>query len=154
MLYQASISQIRHSELTRDKGYLVVTMRTYPRGLKKDWIDQYVSQLAPQPDLFREFKQKEKAIGHAEAFLQSHYEERFQITPLGFAHLERLANKSKEQDVYLLCQCDVGQHCHREQLMLIAQNCFDTKVAKLFHSYSIFQSRIPSRGFLTSQSFW
>lgn len=129
-------------------------MRTYPRGLKKELIDQYLSQLAPQSDLFKDFKQKEKSVGHAAAFLQTHYEERFCLTPLGLAHLERLANMSKEQDVYLLCQCDVGQHCHRELLLLIAQNCFDTKIDKLFHDYSIFQRRITSREFLTSKSFW
>lgn len=48
MLKQASVSQIRSGEITRDHGFVAITMRHYPRGLKKELRDEYLGGLAPR----------------------------------------------------------------------------------------------------------
>lgn len=142
MLKQASVSQVRSGELNKDQGYLSVTMRTYPRGLKKELIDEYRADLAPDLELFREFKELQASVGHEQAFEQVRYEDRFELGRRPLLHLEELVRISQKQDVYLICQCDVGQYCHREILMLMAQKKFGAEIAPIHHSYEKFLARL------------
>lgn len=135
MLKQATMTQIRSGELTRKNGHIVIVMRHYPRGLAKKFIDEYLSQLAPDLALFREFKKFEKLIGHNQAFKKIRYTERFVISDLGWNHLERLANLSQAKNVYFVCQCKMGDFCHREILMLWAHARFNAQIEAVFHQY-------------------
>jgi uncharacterized protein YeaO (DUF488 family) len=141
MLKQASIAQLRSGEVYRGLGYISVTMRTYPRGLKKELIDEYRSDLAPTMELFKEFKKFQAEVGHEKAFQACHYEERFELGRRALMHLEELAKMSQTQDVYLLCQCGVGERCHREILLWLANTKFSAKVAEIHNSYPIFFAR-------------
>lgn len=142
MLKQGSVSQLRRGELTKADGYLVIAMAFYPRGLKKDLWDEYRSDLAPGRDLFKDWKEVESHDGHDAAFQKTDYEGRFQVGRRALEHLESLAKLSRTQDVYLICQCEMGERCHREILLLLAQQAFQAPVSPVFHSYEKFMSRV------------
>jgi uncharacterized protein YeaO (DUF488 family) len=142
MMKQASVAQLRSGELGRKNGYLVVCMAYYPRGLKKEFLDEYRSDLAPDRELFREWKEFEESSGHEEAFNKSNYEERFTLSEEALAHLKVLSEFSRRSDVYLFCQCALGERCHREILMLTAQKKFDAPIDKVFHDYPRYLKRL------------
>lgn len=142
MLKQGSISQLRTGELNRQNGYIVIAMAFYPRGLKKELADEYRSNLAPDRELFREWKEFEASHGHEAAFQKSSYEQRFQLPPDAWESLRRLTDVSRSKDVYLLCQCELGERCHREMVALAAQFKFKAEIAPLFNTYPVFESRL------------
>jgi uncharacterized protein YeaO (DUF488 family) len=110
-------------------------MRYYPRGLKKELRDEYDGDLAPSVELFRDFKKHQARSGHDAAFALSHYEDRFELTPRALARLKDLSVLSRSRDVFLTCQCGVGERCHREILLLLARAKFGAKIGKVYHDY-------------------
>lgn len=118
----------------------------YPRGVKKEWRDDYKKDLAPDRELFREWKEAEKRVGHTEAFVESRYEERFQLSWLGEQYLNYYCKESLTKDVYLVCQCKVGEKCHREMLMLHGKLKYGAEIDRVFNDYSIYVSRISNGG--------
>lgn len=141
MLKQASVGQIRSGEISRENGYLVLGMAHYPRGLKSDLTDEYRSDLAPDRDLLREWKEVERKFGHDIAFEKTDYENRFQLKPEAKEHLKILSEFARRADVYLICQCELGQRCHREMLMLYAEREFGAPIDRVFHAYPRFLAR-------------
>jgi uncharacterized protein YeaO (DUF488 family) len=135
LLKQASAKQIRSGELTRKHGYLVVAMRFYPRGLRKNLRDEYRSDLAPELKLFKDFKKNQARFGHDRAFEKARYEKRFSLSERAMEHLRELSELSREKDVYLACQCEIGERCHREILLLLARKKFGARIGKVFHEY-------------------
>ncbi len=135
MLKQASVRQIRSKEISRKDGYIAITMHFYPRGLSKDLRDSYLRSLAPDDKLFRQFKVAEKAFGHHGAFKKVNYEKRFHLSDQALDDLRLLSTLASRKDVYLVCQCEVGEKCHREILMLIAEKLFHVKIDRIFNSY-------------------
>jgi uncharacterized protein YeaO (DUF488 family) len=115
----------------------------YPRGLKKELLDEYRSDLAPDRELFKDFKEFQAKVGHEAAFENSNYEARFHLSRRAAEHLKTLAQMSQTQDVYLACQCELGERCHREILLLIAKNEFGAQISEVFHSYPVFEKRLP-----------
>ena len=154
MLHQGTVAQLRNLEIQRGSQYLAITMRTYPRGIKKELSDEYMSCLAPDPSLFKEFKALQKTRGHERAFQECDYENKFRISQLAFYHLKRLADISKSQETYLICQCELGQRCHRELLLIIAHQEFGAQIGALFHEYPTFRDRLAQKSYLTTSSFW
>ncbi len=141
MIRQGAVGQLRSGELSRKNGYIAVTMRFYPRGLKKELMDEYRSDLAPDTALFKDFKKFQESNGHDQAFIDSHYEERFQLSSEGMYNLRQLAEKAKTKDVFFVCQCEVGARCHREILLLIAEKEFGAPIDKVFHRYETYFNR-------------
>ncbi len=144
MLKQASINQIRSGALTRENGYIVISMCFYPRGLKKELKDEFRNDLAPTPELLKDFKHFQALEGHGAGFEKSHYEERFSLSRRAFEYFRWLAKSSVEKDVYLVCQCELGERCHREILLLIAQKEFEIATDPVFHTYPIYLKRLES----------
>lgn len=144
MLKQASVQQVRDQELPRENTFIVICMCFYPRGIKKEWRDEYKKELAPERELFREWKLAETAFGHNEAFIRSRYEERFQLSWLGLQYLNYYCIESKDKDVYLVCQCKVGEKCHREMLMLHGKLKYGAAIDKIFNDYSVYVARISA----------
>jgi uncharacterized protein YeaO (DUF488 family) len=142
MLKQASVKQVREQSLPRANTAIVVCMCFYPRGIRKEWRDDYRSELAPDRELFQEWKKYEKTDGHDGAFKLSHYEERFQLTELALRYLKYYVEESRQKDVYLVCQCNIGEKCHREMLMLTAQKKFSAPIDKIHNDYKIFSARL------------
>lgn len=141
MLKQASVSQIRSGALSRRDGYLAIAMCFYPRGLLKELRDEYVRGLAPDPVLFKDWQKHEKSHGHDAAFARSSYEDRFTLSDEALAALRRLAELSRERDVYLVCQCEVGERCHREILLLQARRDFGAETGEVYHEYPRYFAR-------------
>lgn len=139
---QASVRQVRNGEVTRDDGYIVIAMCFYPRGLRKELRDEYRSDLAPERVLFKEFKGYQSRFGHKAGFTRSCYESRFNLSANALEHLNELAQLSRSRDVYFVCQCEVGERCHREMILLAAQKLYGAKIDRVFQSYSVFLKRI------------
>lgn len=137
MLKQGSVAELRSGEISRYRDYVVVCMAFYPRGVKKELIDEYRTHLAPDKDLIKDFKAAEEKAGHDEAFKITNYDARFRLLPEAVESLRRLTDKSRKQDVYLLCQCEAGARCHREILLLIAKERFGAEIGPVFHQYAV-----------------
>ncbi len=142
MLNQASVREVRCQEIPRSHALLILTMCYYPRGVRKDWHDGFSSELAPDRELFQDWKQYEKSFGHDAAFELSRYEERFTLSESALKKLGGYAELSHEKEIYFVCQCFRGERCHREMLLLLAMVRFGAKIAPLFHSYPRFERRI------------
>ena len=113
----------------------------YPRGLRRELRDEYLRCLAPDPVLFKDWQRHEKLHGHEAAFTHSHYEDRFTLSEPALAALGRLAGLSRQRDVYLVCQCAVGERCHREILLLLAKGEFGAETGEVFHAYPRYFAR-------------
>ena len=142
MLKQASVQQVRQQTLPRENSLIVIVMCFYPRGIRKEWRDDYRSELAPDRELFQEWKSFEKTAGHDEAFQLTNYEFRFWLSELGLRYFNYYCDESSEKDVYLVCQCKVGEKCHREMLMLMGHRLFGAKMDKIHNLYPEFQKRL------------
>src|SRR4051794_14110901 len=101
MLKQGAIGDVRKGLVSRSDGLLVAAMCFYPRGLKRELIDLYRADLAPDRELFREWKNIERDHGHDQAFIRTRYEERFSLSEKGLWHLRELAELSAHKDVIL-----------------------------------------------------
>lgn len=143
MLKQASVDQLRQQTLPREHSWIVIAMRHYPRGVKKEWSNEFRHILAPSEDLLREWKTFEKEFGHEHAFVASNYEERFELSPTALYLLKKYSEQSHDKDIYLVCQCDLGERCHREMLLLIAQKKYGALIDPVFHTYPQLEKRIP-----------
>lgn len=133
MLEQASVSQIRSGEVSRADGRVVIAMRFHPRGLRRELRDEYRADLAPERPLFKDFKRWQKALGHDAAFEKADYYGRFALSESGLSALERLSREPGK--VFLVCQCAVGERCHREILLLLAGKRFGARIGRVFHDY-------------------
>lgn len=134
MLEQASVSQIRSGEVSRADGRVVIAMRFHPRGLRRELRDEYRADLAPDKALFKDFKRFQGALGHDEAFAKADYYRRFALNEDGLAALERLSREPGK--VFLVCQCAVGERCHREILLLLAARRFGARIGRVYHDYA------------------
>ena len=153
MLRRASVWDIENERVTKDKFYLVVAMRFYPRFLKREKVDEYVRALAPQAELFTEFKSKQrKSANHNSTFYLVDYESRFDLTEEGLNQLAEVSKLSKERDVALVCQCRDFDRCHCDLLLLWAKHAFTAPVTGLIFDYPVFQKRLESGSLATSRT--
>lgn len=143
MLRQASVHQLRTGAIKRETSHIAICMCLHPRNLPASLRDEYQSCLAPDRELFDDFKEKQKKIGHNQAFAAVNYEARYQLGPDALKELERLVKLSEEKVVYLVCQCSTGERCHREILLLAAKELLGAKIGNIYHSYPVFQARLP-----------
>ncbi|MGI9451207.1 MAG: DUF488 family protein, N3 subclade [Geminicoccaceae bacterium] len=142
MLKQASLAQIRKKELPRGGSHIVVTMRFYPRFLKKELRDEFIADLAPDRDLLKAFNDAQKRLGdHNSAFAEVDYNRRFELCQSAWQHLERLSDLSRSKDVYLACICAMGERCHREILLLVSKHFYGCQIGDVFHDYPEFMER-------------
>ena len=142
MLRQSSVNQIRAGQINRSHGYIVICMCFYPRGLRQDLRDEYRADLAPNRNLFKEWQSFAQTAGHDAAFRKSHYEDRFSLSDAALEHLRMLAEWSTRQDIFLVCQCEVGERCHREILLRMAAYKFGITVDRIFNEYLRIEERL------------
>lgn len=144
MLKQGSVADVKRGALRRQDGYIAITMRYYPRFLRKELRDEFISDLAPAKELLSDFNRAQKKLGaHNPAFAETDYENRIELSASGLSHLERLAELSRSKDVYLLCICELGEKCHREMLLLLARKLFHCEIGTVCHAYPDFMKRLP-----------
>lgn len=142
MLKQGSVADLKSGIIPRADSHIVVTMRFYPRFLRKEMRDEFLCVLAPEKQLLSEFNAAQKKLGsHNPAFGEVDYERRFNLSPTAVGHLHRLADLSIQKDVYLLCICKLGDRCHREMLLLLANKLWKTETGEIFHDYPHFLAR-------------
>ena len=142
MLRQASVRQLREGAISRAKAHIAICMCLHPRGMPGELRDEFLSILAPDRNLFRDWKSREAKVGHEAAFRETNYEERFQLPPEALVELRRLIGLSREKIVYLVCQCAVGERCHREILLLTAK-AMGAETGNVYHRYPVFEARLP-----------
>ncbi len=145
MLKKGCVDELKSGALTKARGrHIVLPMCHYPRGLPKKLIDEYVKVLAPEKKLLDDFhaERERKDGNHNAAFLSCHYQKRFTLAPEGIAELQRLAELSGEEDVYLVCQCQMDQRCHRELLLIMAKKWWAAKTELRKFSYPEFEKRL------------
>jgi uncharacterized protein YeaO (DUF488 family) len=145
MLYRASVRDVKSGSFSRKYAHLAIVMQFYPRGLSKEVVDENLHCLAPDRELFAEFKAKEKSEGdHNRAFELVAYEARFTWSETGLENLERLTEISKERDVFLICQCFNSDRCHADLLLLLARARFSAKIPFLRQRYPVFEARLKT----------
>lgn len=143
MLLRASVSDIKNGTVTKKNGYLVVTMRMYPRFLAKSFIDDYQQSLSPQKELFDRYREFKKQSGDQnQAFELARYQQKFALTPEGLQHLRQLVELSKTQNVYMICQCERHERCHVDLMLLIAKKTLSAKIGELPYKYSEFAAKL------------
>lgn len=143
MFRQATVQDVAKNRITKRHGKIVVVTRYYPRYLAKSKIDGYHPQLAPSKELLRSFKNAEEDAGdHDSGFEAIDYEAKFELGPEGLAVLEELNVEAETMSVYLVCHCALGQYCHRELLLLIAENRFGARIPAVSHAYVRFRARL------------
>ena len=143
MLKQASVSDLIMDRVSREKAYIVITMRRYPRFVNRLLRDEYINTMSPDPVLFQDWLSAKRACGHHNpAFPKSRFEERFRINEEGFQQLERLSRFSRDRDVYLICSCKTGERCHREMVLMLAKAFFKAKVEAPRNEYPVFSERL------------
>jgi uncharacterized protein YeaO (DUF488 family) len=145
MLRRASVVDVQNGKVTREQAYLAVVMRFYPRFLKKEKVDEYISALAPPKELFAEFKQKDRKLAnHNSAFYLVQYETRFDLSPEGRARLAELSKLSLTRDIVLICQCRDFDRCHCDLLLLWARHHYGAQVQGLIFDYPDFVARLDN----------
>lgn len=143
MLKQGSVADVKNGVIPRATSHIVITMRFYPRFLKKEMRDEFLCVLAPEKELLAEFNAAQKKLGsHNPAFGEVDYERRFNLSATALQHLRRLAELSHDRDVYLLCICKQGDRCHREMLLILAHRLWEAEIGDVFHDYPQFMLRI------------
>jgi hypothetical protein len=143
MLKQASLSEVREEKIPRNRSHIVITMRFYPRFLRKELRDEFACDLAPERTLLNDFNKSSKSLGdHNRAFAEVGYLRRFNLSDKALERLRGYAELSATKDVYFVCICALGEMCHREMLLLMAKKLFGAKIAPVFNDYDEFMSRL------------
>lgn len=145
MLRQASVSDLTMDRVNRDQGYIVITMRRYPRFVRRELRDEYLTSMSPDPKLHETWlSAKRRYRDHNGAFGRVHYEKRFEVSEPGWADLERLCRLARRKTVYLVCHCRVGDRCHREMLLLLAREIFGAPAEEPRNDYPEFRGRFKA----------
>lgn len=143
MLKQASVPDLIMDRVNRDKGYVVITMRRYPRFVARKLRDEYLTTMSPEAKLHEDWlSAKRRYRDHNGAFARVNYEKRFSVSEQGWADLERLCRLARRKTVYLVCQCHVGNRCHREMLLILAREVFGAPAEEPRNDYPEFRKRI------------
>ncbi len=143
MLRKGCVKDLKTGRVSRELGYVAVCMCRYPRGLAKEHIDAYLHELAPTQALLDEFHAERKRLdNHNAAFLSMNYQKQFTLTPAAVEQLRDLSERSKSADVFVLCQCDMKERCHRELLLIAAKRWFGAPTELRAFSYPDFEARL------------
>lgn len=144
MFRKASVKDVRSGKVSRESGYIAVCMCRYPRGLPKTAIDEYCHALAPTQELLDEFHaEREKQGGnHNAAFLSVNYQKKFTLNAEAVEQLRALSEIAKTKEVYVVCQCDLKERCHRELLLIAAKRWFAAPAELRTFSYPDFEERL------------
>jgi len=143
MLRKGCVKDLKSGRVARELGYVAVCMCRYPRGLPKSVIDTYSHELAPTQELLDEFHAERKRLdNHNAAFLSMNYQKKFVLTPTAVEQLRDLAECAKSGDVFVVCQCEMKERCHRELLLIAAKRWFGAATELRAFSYPDFEARL------------
>ncbi len=143
MLRRATVADVKSGRVTRKDGHLVVSMRVYPRFLARELISEYMASLSPAADLFADYRElKKQSRDQNASFEGAQYQRRFELGEAALTELARLAERSRHEDVFLICQCDRSELCHVDLMLLIAEHRFGATIGELADTYDEFRQRL------------
>lgn len=102
----------------KEDGYRVLISRFYPRGVRRENFDEWVSSLSPKPELL--FKYKHGAIDW-DSFKRS-FMLQLKNDIDGLEAVFALHDLSKMHDITLLCFEKSGVPCHRHLVRDVVEN--------------------------------
>lgn len=85
-------------------GTRILVMRLWPRGIRRDRVDEWNRDLAPSVDLLHAFKRR--GLPWSE-YVRRYWEE---ILPDA---VDALRRRARRETITLLCSCADENHCHR-----------------------------------------
>jgi len=85
-------------------GTRVLIMRLWPRGIRRDQVDEWNRDLAPSRELLFEIKHRGLAW---EDYVRRYWQE---ISP---AAVDALRRRARHETVTILCSCPDENRCHR-----------------------------------------
>lgn len=92
-------------------GHRVLATRYWPRGVSKEYVDEYVSALAPSRELLHQFRDGQL---NWRAFRNQYIKEMRSETARREIH--RLAKMARDEPVTVMCVCSDENRCHRSLL--------------------------------------
>ncbi|MDA0798049.1 MAG: DUF488 family protein [Chloroflexi bacterium] len=98
-------------------GHRLLTMRYWPRGVRKDRVDAWERGLAPTRELLADYR--------TEAIDWPEYERRYRhemaTRPESIAALDALRQRSANETVTVICGCKDESRCHRTLLKALVE---------------------------------
>ncbi len=103
-----------YAEPESGDGTRVLVMRQWPRGVKKDRVDEWMRDLSPSVELMRVYRSKK--IGAAEFFGKY----RREMAGRGDL-LKKMAERAKTETLTLFCWEQRDEDCHRHVLKTLIE---------------------------------
>jgi len=98
-----------------EDGHRLLVMRMWPRGIRKDAVDEWEPELGPSRALIADFRQ-----GRID---WPRFAERYRAEMAGKRELlARVSEQSNRGTVTLLCSCPDERRCHRTLLKELLEN--------------------------------
>ena len=143
MLHRATVSEVKSGKISKADGFLVVTMRMYPRFLTRQRVHEFRSALAPEKSLFDRYREFKKQTGNQDdAFERARYQQEFELNAEGMQELKAIVEQSSTNEIYLICQCDRHERCHVDLMLLIAEKKLHAKIESPLQDYPLFRQRL------------
>ena len=99
-------------------GHRLLTMRYWPRGVRKDRVDAWERGLAPTRELLADYQTE--AIDWPEYKRRYHHE--MATRPESIAALGALRERSVNETVTVICGCKDETRCHRTLLKALVED--------------------------------
>jgi uncharacterized protein YeaO (DUF488 family) len=103
-----SVQKSIYDPRSKDDGFRVLVMRYWPRGVKKERIDEWYRDLGTSRELIKAWKSGQ--------ITWSQFKRRY-IAELGDQNKQRLIRQlgqlAKKKKITLLCSCRETNRCHR-----------------------------------------
>ncbi len=92
-----------------DDGHCLLVMRMWPRGIRKEVVDEWEKELGPSRPLIDEFHKGRIDWPEFASQYQAEMAEKREL-------LARVREMSQKRTVTLLCSCSDDNQCHRSLL--------------------------------------
>ena len=105
---------------TPEDGTRLLVMRYWPRGVRKDHVDEWVRDLAPSPALLAEYKERMADLG-LRSVTEAHWTwftsaYRGEMSVVSELISELRVRHAGGEVITLLCVCHDHRQCHRSLL--------------------------------------
>lgn len=97
-----------------EDGTRILVMRRWPRGVRKDRVDEWWRDLSPSEALLRDYRAKKVSLAR---FFERYREEMADRRDL----IRKLAERSKSGTLTLLCWEERDEDCHRHVLKSLVE---------------------------------
>jgi uncharacterized protein YeaO (DUF488 family) len=92
-----------------DDGFRLLTMRLWPRGIRKDAVSAWEKELGPTRDLLDDYKKERISWQKLEKRYVDQMSEKREL-------LKEWMQRAKKETITLLCSCKDPAFCHRTVL--------------------------------------